>query len=301
MKKLLFITLSLGILISSKAQEEITVTGRDAQMMNLKATCGCVEEGKTQYGMWQGRVYSRIPGEKDKHLFNVLGFSTRQCAVKEDSVKGLGYRRVSREIMLYVDPKTNEVLDTWKNPWTGEEVEVMHVANDPVNRGFKWENDDEGKTKARATYRDYGKTVATSREVPLFYDNPLSSEFQAYVGGGYHAMEIFNNFYDAEEFTNNSIKSLSQTNISWDRVAQWLPWMIMGDKVGTMVFNSTGFSTFDESEIWPRLKKIVNEKYPIYLTPPQIDDARPNETTWTVFKKHMDGKEKVKVRGRGMD
>jgi hypothetical protein len=35
--------------------------------------------------------------------------------------------------MVSLDPKTNEIVDRWQNPWTGETVEVIHVANDPVN------------------------------------------------------------------------------------------------------------------------------------------------------------------------
>ena len=40
---------------------------------------------------------------------------------------------VSREITLYLDPKTNEVLCSWQNPYTGKTVEAMYIANDPVN------------------------------------------------------------------------------------------------------------------------------------------------------------------------
>ena len=57
----------------------------------------------------------------------------RQCRNFEDPERGHGYRSVSREILIYMDPSSNEILRAWTNPWTGEEVEVVHVANDPVN------------------------------------------------------------------------------------------------------------------------------------------------------------------------
>ncbi len=298
MKKNLFVVIVL--LASYWANGQITeVEGLEAMLIRMKSTCGTTEEGKTRFGMWEGRAYSRVPGEKDKHLFNVIGINTRQCAVKDDETRGKGFRSVSREIMVYLHPETNEIMDVWKNPWTGEEVEVVHVANDPVNmRGWSWEKDEEGNNTAKTEYRHYGKIAVTSYEIPLFYDNPLGSDYQVYVGGAYHAMEIFNTYYDAKEFTDPNIKSLNQSNISWSRVAQWLPWMQMGSKSGIMIFNATGYSTFDENEIWPSLKKVLSERYPLYMTPPPIDDARPNETSWTVFKKHMEGKELLKVRGR---
>ena len=34
----------------------------------------------------------------------------------------------------------------------------------------------------------------------------------------------------------------------------------------------------------------LKKTYPIYLAPPPLDDARPNETTWTVVKKAVDKK-----------
>ena len=76
--------------------QEVTFEGSKALEIRQKTTCGTVEEGKTRYGMWEGRAYSRIPGEKDKHLFNVVGINTRQCDCVEDKIRGKGFRSVSR-------------------------------------------------------------------------------------------------------------------------------------------------------------------------------------------------------------
>ena len=45
----------------------------------------------------------------------------------------VGYRLISREGMLYLDFDAGEVLRIWDNPYTGETVDVIHVASDPVN------------------------------------------------------------------------------------------------------------------------------------------------------------------------
>jgi len=283
--------------IDGQAQE-VVLTGKDAINARKKATCGTTEQGKVRYGMWEGRAYSRVPGEKDKHLFNLVGLNTRQCEMVTDPIKGDGFKSVSREIMMYLDPETNEILDTWVNPWNGNEVEILHVANDPVNmRGYRWEKTDKGEDVYPMKLRKYEQLTFSADEIPLFYDNPLGSEYQVYVGGAYHAMEIFNFIYKSAEMLDNNVKSLNHSNIAWTRVAQWLPWMEMGSKQGIMIFNATGFSTFNKEEIWPRLQKIVDERYPLYNTPPPLNDTRPNETSWTVFKKHMEEKEKKTVRG----
>jgi len=299
MKALIFIISMLICLpIFTKAQE-VSLTGPEAFAARMKATCGTTEEGITRYGMWEGRAYSRIPGEKDKHLFNLVGVNTRQCVTGMDPVRGKGFKSVSREIMMYLDPETNEIMDVWTNPWTNEEVPVLHVANDPVNmRGMRYEKNADGTDPYPFKLREYGAISFTSDEIPLFYDNPLGSDYQVYVGGAYHAMEIFNTAYSTNEIKDPKINRLSQSNIAWTRVAQWLPWMEMGSKSGIMVFNATGYSTFDKSEIWPRLQKIMDDRYPLYNTAPPLTDARPNETSWTVFKKHMESKDKKTVRGK---
>jgi hypothetical protein len=267
-----------------------TREGDAAVLWNTKLTCGTTEQGVTRYGMWEGRMYSRIPGEKDRHIFDVVGINTRQCERHKDPVRGEGYRSVSREIMVYLDPATGEIIDQWKNPWTGETVEVIHVANDPVNmRAPSFARDATGKP-ARVTLRQYGDLLVASREVPLFYENPLAGAYQDYIGGKYHAMEIFNTFYSAADFLAPKGPRISPSRLAWQRVSGLLPWMRMGDRPGVMIFNATGFSTFDRAQISPKLMQILQTRYPEYLTPPPLGDARPNATTWTITKDWIDAK-----------
>ncbi len=272
--------------------EDITLTGSDAFTASQKSTCGTLEEGVTRYGIFEGRAWSRVPGEKDRHLFDVLGINVRHCLVVEDETRGRGFRSVSREIMVYFDPASEEVADEWDNPWTGETITPIHVANDPVNmRSIRYERNEDGTPSgATRTFRRYGDVVASSAEIPLFYKNPLGGEFQPYVGGMYHAMEIFNSFYAADRILDRKVASVGDSHLAWSRVAQWLPWLEMGDRPGVMIFNATGFSTFDKSRIPDKLKVLLDERYPGYWTPPPLDDDRPNETSWTVFKKHLEAR-----------
>jgi len=281
-------TLVLSSLSMWTTAEQISLTGYDAFQARQKAYCGTTEQGKIRYGIFQGRSYSRVQGEKDRHLFNVLGINVRHCLVDQDETRGKGFRSVSREIMVYMDPETNEVIDTWTNPWNGNEVEVLHVANDPVNmRSMIYERDDKGQSGRPWVAQKNGDVVTTSDEIPLFYKNPLGGDNQQFVGGMYHAMEIFNMFYDASKLLDTDTTSVGQSNFGWSRVAKWLPWMEMGDFGGLMIFNANGFSTFDKSRIPTKLVSILEKDYPLYTTPPPLDDKRPNETSWTVFEKHI--------------
>ncbi len=271
-------------LLTPEARRE----GAEALAWSQKLTCGTTEQGITRYGMWEGKLYSRAPGERDRMLFTVIGINTRQCARVTDPQRGDGFRSVSREIMVYLDPATGQVIDQWKNPWTGETLDVIHVANDPVNMSRPtFATTPDGKPLS-VSLRQYDDTLVSSSEVPLFYTNPLTGEYQDYVGGQYHAMEIFNTYYRTADFTNTKQARISDSRISWQRVSAWLPWMKMGDRPGLMIFNATGFSTFDQRKIPANLMQILTSRFPAYLTPPPLDDARPNETTWTVTRKWID-------------
>lgn len=256
---------------------------RDALEISKRFQCGTAE-GETAVYHFSGNIYSRIPGEADKLLFKGEGMNIRRCKYYDDPVRGPGYRILSREVLFYLDPETGEVVDKWENPWTGETVDVMQVHNDPVNNGPSYAFKADGTAPSRSAQREHGPYIFYQLEVPLFYTNPLAGEYQQYVGGKYHAMEIFDfaalksELYDTEKPTGYPI-------ISWVRLSQWMPWMEMGSRPGIMVFNFMGGKLQGGFEELPAvIKDEIRENYPIYEDAPPLDDMRPNETTWTKFK-----------------
>ncbi|MGI9229646.1 MAG: DUF1838 family protein [Gammaproteobacteria bacterium] len=236
--------------------------------------------------MWQGRAYSRVPGERDKKLFQVLGMNVRQCVTIKDAKKGEGYRLVSREIMLYLDPETGEILREWQNPWSGETVKVIHVANDPVNGRPNFGLDRAGKPQKFDPLVIDGKAFM-SFEIPLFYTNALGGDYQKYVGGTYHATEIFNFSADIDDIADLSGHT-ADIDVAWVRIAQWLPWMEMGSRAGLMYVNAVGKKLAGWDELPDKIKREIKANYPKYTAPPPGDDKRPNETSWTYFKKQLD-------------
>lgn len=259
---------------------------KDAVLAMQKIVCH-TEEGKPATYWWTGKVYSRVPGEKDKLLFKYQAMNTRTCQVLSDPEKGYGFRMVSKEALVYQDPKTGEIIHTWTNPWTGEELDIVHIFNDPVNSKYpNFENGKWGPFRFPATFKD-GKGWF-SFEVPLFYTNPLGGEYQEYIGGTYQAIEMFNFFFDEEELLDASITGCDNTNVSWARVSKWLPWMKMGDRAGQMIYNGAGKRVASWDELPDVLKDELMRLKPEYNTPPPVDDHRPNETSWTYFKKVID-------------
>jgi len=268
----------------------------EGQLELMKRTqCG-EGDGVAATYRWAGRVYARRQGERDKHIFNVEGMNIRQCTTLKDKEKGIGYRQVSREIMLYLDPKTNEVLRTWENPWTGETVDVMHVANDPVNSQPTFPVGRGGRPYDLGL-REMNGQLLLGFEVPLYYTNPLAGEYQAYVGNKYHAMEIFDFAMDKAEAVASDTKAI-YPSVSWIRLSTWLPWMKMEGREGILVFNAVGAKLAEFDDLPDVLKDEIKTAYPEYTAPPPLDDARPNATTWTEFKQLVDDQRASGKAGR---
>jgi hypothetical protein len=265
----------------------------DALDIMKRTQCGEADGVPAVY-YWSGKVYSRVSGEPDRHLFNGEGMNIRQCVRVEDPKRGVGYRQVSREVMFYLDPETNEVLRTWENPWSGETVNVMQIANDPVNSRPSFPYSADGKPYELSTIRKQGKWLFLPMEVPLFYDNVLAGDYQDYVGNKYHAMEIFDFAMLADEMLDTKYPTAYPT-ISWVRISDWMPWMKMRGRQGQMVFNAMGAKLKKYDDLPKVIKDEIALNHPEYTVPPPGDDARPNETTWTVFKEKIDAERAAKA------
>ena len=242
-----------------------------------------LEDGKPAVYWWHGRAYSRVPGEPDRLLFRVEGMNIRQCGTVTDAEKGTGFRLVSREILLYQDPETGEVLKQWQNPWSGETVEVLHVANDPVNGRPSFPIGPGGKPFS-LPFTILGDQWWLTSTVPLFYNNALGGEFQQYIGGIYHATEMFNFMGDTSSLEPGS-GDTSDIRVGWVRMSDWLPWMKNRGRAGIIYFHTAGRKLDSFDQLSPVMKQQIAENYPKYSEPPPLDDSRPNETSWTYFKK----------------
>ena len=262
-----------------------TAAGR--LMAYRKVQCSMID-GKESVYWWTGTAYGHVPGQRDIKLFRVEGINIRRCASVPDPVRGTGFRLVTREILVYQDPNSGEMLHTWENPYTGKTVEVIHVANDPVNQPAQHPLRADG-TEYQMPLVKQGNDWWWSVAVPLFYNNPLAGDYQKYVGGTYHATEMFN-FKGKLDDLLDAEKDSAGAFVGWVRLAQWLPWMEMGSRAGKMYFHAGGKKVGDYENVPASLRATIEGHFPLYKSAPPLDDDRPNETSWTYFKKVLEAR-----------
>jgi len=272
---------------SAQAQTLNPDNPQDALEISKRLQCGVSSDEPAVYH-WSGNIYGRSPGQRDKLLFKGEGMNIRRCVEVTDPERGTGWRLISREVMLMLDPETGEVVDEWENPYTGKTVSVMQIHNDPVNGRPNFAVGRNGEPFKMSTMKEAGPYVFIPFEVPLFYTNPLAGDYQEFAGNQYHAMEIFD-FAALKDELFDASKPTAYPMISWVRISAWAPWMEMAGRPGQMVFNAMGRKLPGGFEELPDvLKNEIRENYPIYEQAPPKDDTRRNETTWTKFKKLTD-------------
>ena len=251
----------------------------DSLTIGRKVQCSTVDNEPVVY-WWHGVAYSRRQGEKDVHLFDVEGMNIRACSSITDDKGNKGYHLVSREILLYLDKDTKEVLKTWDNPWTGEAVDVLHVANDPVN--FKsYEVGRDGNPALWGGEIKGGQWWYRST-FPLWYPNPLGGDFQKEIGGTYHATEMFDFFGRTDDILDTRTKT-AEVWVGWTRMADWLPWMGMNGREGLMYMHTAGKKLSGFDELSETMKTEIAVNYPEYASPPPPGDPRANMTSWKYF------------------
>jgi len=288
--KALISALLLGsVAATANASAKIDLNTEDGNTAAMRKILCSMEDGKVSYYKWKGKAYSRRMGEADKHLFNVEGMSARACDTVDGGKQGKTYKLVTREILLYTDPKTGKPMEKWNNPFTGEEVEVIHVTNDPVNQGPSFPRNKEGKTypwKKKFMGSVDGPIWSLMFDVPLFYHNVLAGDYQKQVGGVYHATEMFDFSGDTNSLVNDEF---AHTHVDWVRISDWLPWMMMTGREGAIYIHASGTKEATFEDLQPVMKDYINKYEPKYKEAPPLDDTRKNETSWSTYKDDVKG------------
>lgn len=233
----------------------------------------------TKYGWAQGIVQGVRPGESVRDL---VGFTMLSCArllPKEDGDPG--YRKVLREVGLYTDLRSGEIIEEWRNPYLNETVRVVPIANDPFNHTI---------TDFRPSPPNYGGL--NSRDAPPKV--PLQFDWTR-RGDRLNMLSYINLFYpsalqpakwpreSAHPFSQvtetflyqidwNDMQDPKKTSVeyhgTWGRTTPWLPWMLMGPTPGHCQYHTFMGAVDDIEKIDRKTLDYIEKKYPKYLKAP---------------------------------
>jgi len=253
-----------------------------AEIQNFDAqhwvkTRSSLDPNQSTFLAWTGAIYAFVPGSKRNRLFKMVGMSVSRCIPTEEE----NWDFTSRELTYYLDPETGEILRQWENPWTGESLTVMHVANNPVqgsfNGTFPAQVDGENTTFVFDLFSTYPNPLATEPKFSDYSPNPT-----------YQAAELFKITVPTEELLNPEVLSVSKLQLCWDRIGPWVPWMKMGDRPGQLIYSAYGSKVNGVTELPPLLRDEISTRVPLYKNAPQSCLEVEDITSWLYFQKYFD-------------
>ena len=200
-----------------------------------------IDPAKEKCGWLKGKAYGVRDNEKVRALFGVEGFSFVRTKRLEDG----SYRRMLREIVFYRDLETGRILDTWANPYTGETVKVVPIANDPFNftisefapepPSYGGLNKDRPPRKPFLQDWEFGPEgdMVLHTGIDMIYPNALQPDKWPRESSGpmNRVSEHFIYVVKRKDVENPDLTHIPHVG-SWSRITPWLPWMLMGQAPG---------------------------------------------------------------------
>jgi hypothetical protein len=199
---------------------------------------------KQKVGWYAGKVMGIRDGEAVRELFGMEGFSVARLKRLPDG----SWRKLLREVGFYRDLKTGQLMDHWDNVYTGERVRVVPIANDPFNvtfsEFFPSPPSYGGLNKAEAPkipfilpWIEKGDRVLLTTDIHLFYPSALQPDKWPRESPGKmtRVSELFRYNISRSDLADESKKAISYFGV-WNRVNPWLPWMLMDQAPGHVLY-----------------------------------------------------------------
>ncbi len=244
---------------------------------------GNLDESKEKFGDGSGVVSSVRPGEAVKQLMGFEIFSVGRLNKQPDG----SFRFFHREVVYYTDLKTGEVLTEYDNPFTGERVKVVPVVNDPWNELFEeFEprppsyggliKDTSARKPLKVDWRILpGDIIASDARADLYYPATLQPDKWPRESAGKmnQVTEVFQTFVSLADAQNEKLTSVESHGV-WTRVTPWLPWMLMGQEPGHIMYNCY-FSNYDDVNRTKRnVLDFTAKNYPVMMRAPTDWNAK---------------------------
>lgn len=206
---------------------------------------GNLDFSKEKIGWYKGKAIGVVPNKKNIEICGFEGFSVTRLIPLE----GGAYRKLLREVGFYTDLRTGEILEELENPYTGEIVRTVPIANDPFNFTIEefWpeppnygglnEADKPPRIPMIKKWQEKGDTVLLESDIHLFYPSALQPDKWPRESSGpmNRVSEMFRYYIDRDQLgdpDNTSVEFFG----SWVRETPWFPWLLMDGAPGHCMY-----------------------------------------------------------------
>ena len=241
--------------------------------------------GADTLGGFPGEVWAWVPGEGSRLILKTYGLGASHVEFRPEEN---GWRFYHREVLLYIDPETNEVADSFYNPFTQRRLEVVHTFIDHVSRFYPL---DGGRFSFPWEYEINGDNLVYRISVFRLEDNPLQrAQYPLHSQADhYQTGEMWGMIGSLSEVMDPDVTSANCVT-SWSRVSGWLPFMEMGNRPGQLIFHSHAYKLREGAAQLPvNIRSYLEKNGPEFFESPK-EWTTPTErvTTWSYSKQLID-------------
>lgn len=258
---------------------------------NLRAfvkLLGDLDPSKPVYSWFGGHIFAYVGNKPAQMLCGVEGFGVLRSVPTADGK----YRIMNREIAFYSNPYTGQYLEVWKNPLTGEDCETQPIHNHHVAAELSpvMKMDFEGTVKEfpfTPPWTILGEDVFQVFEVHTAYPSPMKVAQWPRESSGdvIRISEIFQRTAKLAEIEDESKTSAHYTGV-WTRIGPWLPWMLMGQADGHIMYRTFMKKLYSADELPAQLRQATGKRYPEFFEAPALSDwGKPNDSSWGTYMK----------------
>ena len=240
------------------------------------------------YGWYSGRLFAVVGDEKIEPLMDMEGFGCTRTSKRPDG----SYTNLHRECGFYKDVKSGEILEEWHNPYLDRKVKVAHIHNDPVNSVYapffeqKFGADDAEPIRFPfiLPWTFMEDKAFTSFDVNAKWKNSLDPKKwkKESTGEFVRTSEYLQFHFDRSELEDPEVTSIESGTGAWQRIGEWLPWMLMGGKPGHLFYRFYTKKLQSLDALTPNILKYTQDNYAKWLSAP-TKWTEPNVTSFEVY------------------
>ena len=248
-----------------------------------------LEDGKETCGHYKGTIIA-VMGNDQKNipLFGYEGFGMSRVTKLDDG----RYENLHREVSYYTDLRSGQIMEEWYNPFIEENVKVWPVHNDPVNSyyapTFKQSFGGEGEQETVEfpfilPWEISNDHVVTQFSVHTRWPSPLTKEDwpREYGGKWYKTSELFHIHARMSDLLNPDLDKAHHTG-SWTKEAPWIPWMLMGETPGRLLYVTIVRSLESTDDLPVNIREYTEKNFPIHMHAPE-KWSEPNMTSFETW------------------
>ncbi|MEZ5498440.1 MAG: DUF1838 family protein [Steroidobacteraceae bacterium] len=246
-----------------------------------------------------GTILAVRPGEAVKPILGFQTFLVTRLVPLPDG----NIRRLNKEVIFYTGltrgGQPGEIIDRWQNPFTQEEVKVVQVINDPFNytisetlilapEDFRGDRASLPKLPLLFPWQELDtETLVLSTDMHLNYSNPLQPDKWPRESAGPRAQvtEMMRFFVKRRDLENPALSAVPYHG-TWHRISPWLPWMLMGQAPGHVMYASTMIGFDSISKLPQQVREYAEKNCPHMLHAP-TEDYGPSHASLELYSRQQ--------------